>query len=76
MKLDTGDFYSTRVLVFMETSPQSNKYNQLFLNAEEFKRMSLTLGTETGEKDTNGNDIVKLNHSEEEYTLPDLKEIN
>lgn len=67
--------YGTRLLIFLETKPQSNQYHQILLNEEEFKKVSMTLGKNTGAKDTNGNDIIELYHSKEIYPLPDLEEI-
>lgn len=69
-----SEIYSTRLLVFLETHPQSNKYNQVLLQPEEFKRVALSLGQlveQTGKTQT-----VELNSSDEIYTLPDLQEIN
>lgn len=68
------ELYSTRMLCFMETAPQSNRYRQIILNPEEFKRFSFAIGTDTGKKDDAGQDIVELNMSEEIYPLPDLRE--
>lgn len=63
--------YETRLLVFMETDPQSNRYCQVLLNPDEFKKLSLSLGTTIG-KDGD-EDIVELKLSEVEYKLPDLQ---
>lgn len=68
---------SQRILVFMEVEPLTNKYNQVYLNQEQFKRMTETLGdiVEKGHGN-DGLDTVKLVTSEEEYVLPDLAQIN
>jgi len=73
MELDYSDLYGIRTLVFQETEPQSNKYYQVILNQEEFKRMSLSLGSVVGEI-RKGIDAVQLKISEETYDLPDLQE--
>ena len=75
MEIDHFDIYGTRMLIFIETEPQSNKYNQVLLNAEEFKKASLAIG-KVIEKDNDGDDKVEFSFSKEEYILPDLKEIN
>ncbi len=73
-ELNHADVYGVRTLVFMEVEPQSNKYNQVFFTPEEFKVMFNTIGkvlTTDGEYEER-----KVEHSEEEYDLPDLQEIN
>lgn len=75
MKIDHNEIYSTRLLVFMEIEPQSNKYNQVYFDEENFKKVSLQIGKIVGKEDS-GLDRVELSSSEEEYTLPDLKQIN
>lgn len=74
--LDFDELYGIRILIFQEMEPQSNKYCQVFLNEEQFKAMSLTLGKFTGETVRDGIDEVELQLSTEEYTLPDLRQIN
>lgn len=71
---DKHELNSLRTLIFLEIEPQSNKYNQLYLNAEQFKQVTKYFGKLEGKE----NDIeeVKIESSTEEYTLPDLKEIN
>ena len=71
-KIDKYDLFGTRLLVFVEESPQSNKYRQIILNAEEFKKVSFSIGTITSR---NGDDeMVEFQMSEELYDLPDLQE--
>ncbi len=74
--IDFNELYGIRILVFQEMEPQSNKYCQVFLNEEQFKAMSLTLGKLTGKTVRDGVDEVELQLSTEEYTLPDLRQIN
>lgn len=64
--------YGIRLLIFLESEPQSNKYNQVLLSPEQFKEVSLKLGMVVNQE---GNDqTVSLETSEELYTLPDLRE--
>ncbi len=77
MKVENfGELYSTRMLIFLETKPQSNEYYQVYLNPEEFKRFSATIGRPTGKKDEKDNDIIEIQMSTEIYDLPDLREID
>jgi hypothetical protein len=71
-KLDLA-LSSTRLLVFIESKPLSNKYRQVLLNAEEFKNLSFSLGKVVGKEDEN-TETVELRFSEEVYDLPDLQE--
>lgn len=64
---------SQRILVFIEREPQSNIYSQIILTADEFKIVSDSIG-KTVSKDGNY-EYVEIRESEEEYKLPDLKEI-
>jgi len=74
MNEEIEDIYSTRLLVFIEDNPQSNKYHQMFFTPEEFKRISMAIGKDTGRK--NGRlDIIEFQQSVETYALPDLQEI-
>ncbi len=67
------ELYGTRLLVFLETEPQSNKYRQVILDAAEFKRFAMTIGTVTGKN--GGLEDVLIKDSDEVYDLPDLKQI-
>lgn len=69
------DLYGTRMLVFIEAEPHSNKYRQVYLDAEEFRKVSLSIGTVVS-TDENGIDEVNVRYSEETYELPDLRERN
>lgn len=75
MEINSTDIYGTRLLIFLETEPQSNKYNQVILDPEEFKKTAFSLGKVLSKED-NGNDRVHFNISDEEYDLPDLLEID
>lgn len=73
IQIDDSVLYSTRLLVFIETEPQSNKYRQLVLTPEEFKNVSFSIGKVTN-KVGNG-EQVEVKMSEEIWELPDLPEI-
>lgn len=70
--------YECRLLCFMETEPQSNKYNQVMLDENQFKIISENIG-KLSENQSNlkeGFEMRVNRLSEEEYTLPDLQSIN
>lgn len=69
-----SEVFNIRMLLFLETEPQSNKYNQILLNPEEFKKVSASFGKPTG-KVNRGIEDVELTTSKEMYTLPDLRQI-
>ncbi len=72
---DESVLFEQRVLVFIESEPQSNKYYQVILNPEQFKAMSATLGKKVS-VDNEGLETYELQESEEVYTLPDLQSYN
>lgn len=79
MDIDPTEIYGTRLLLFMENEPQSNKYRQIILGPEEFKRVSGSFGKQTGKKiKVMGHkvDEIDVAMSDEIYDLPDLKEID
>lgn len=63
-----------RVLVFLETGPQTNKYQQIYFTGEEFKKMSRTIGTIV--KKVGNLEHIALNLSPEVFALPDLEPIH
>ena len=72
-QIDKFTLYSKRLLVFLEEEAQSNKYRQVHLNAEEFKKISdIVCGSEAKE----GEEEVEVTMSLDMYDLPDLREIN
>lgn len=72
MIIDKYTLYGTRLLVFLEDSPQSNKYRQVILTPEQFKDFSNSIGTVVN-KDGDDED-VEMTLSDKIYTLPDLQE--
>ena len=69
---------SLRLLVFLETEPQSNMYNQVYLNKEQFKKISDIISKKVSvfEELRKGMEASAIVVSDDEYHLPDLKEIN
>ena len=72
-ELDYTEFYGLRVLVFMETAPQSNKYHQILLTPKMYKEMTATICRPTGKMVREGVEEQSIQTSEEEYALPDLQ---
>lgn len=71
MLSEDAGIYETRLLIFLETSPQSNKYCQVILSKREFKKTSLTLGKIVDKKGKQ--EKVTITLSQKEFTLPDLQ---
>ncbi len=73
------EVFCTRLLVFLEETPGSNKYRQVLLGPEEFKQFSINLGKVEKEgvtlpSGTKGA-VVKMELSDDSYDLPDLQQI-
>lgn len=62
----------SRLLVFLETEPQSNKYRQVILTPEQFKKMSDVICEVVDKK--GDEETVSINMSIGTYLLPDLNE--
>lgn len=45
--VDPSPFYEQRVIILMESAPQSNHYHQVFLNKEQFMSITAFLGKPT-----------------------------
>jgi len=73
--LDGLGIYETRMLVFMETEPQTNKYRQVLLNKDMFKKVSDTLASDVLSREGEL-EIINMLMSEEEYELPDLQSVD
>lgn len=39
-KIDIGSLYTVRMFIYLETEPQSNQYERVMLNQEQYKRVS------------------------------------
>ena len=83
IKSNQDELFSQRCLVFLETEPQSNKYNQVILSKEQFKKVSdAIISTFVSEEHPeleeveliDGMEIVNIELSDEEYELPDLQQ--
>ena len=73
MQIDKYTLYGTRLLVFLEDSPQSNQYHQIHLNEKQFKRVSDAVSNVVAK---HGDDEdVEVDMSIDTYPLPDLQEI-
>lgn len=70
-----GDLYEQRLVVMLETEPQSNKYWQVILDEEQFKKVSNAVSEVFPKGDPTdlkpGYEIKVMTLSEEEYELPD-----
>jgi hypothetical protein len=72
-----SELYGLRLLVFIETGPQSNQYNQILLDKETFKRVSFAITPQIeGPEDTIVTTSFPVPCSKEVYTLPDLQQIH
>lgn len=77
--LDLDSLYSVRMLIFIETSPQSNKYQQVMLTDTQYGSVSRAVHDQF-QKDPNHKcmnpecDGIALLISDKVIPLPDLKE--
>lgn len=74
MKIDRNDVYELRMLVFVEVEPQSNLYNHVLLNPEQYKKISDAIYEVTSQD--GDRQVGKLETSVEVYPMPDLKAID
>lgn len=72
-KLDIGRFYEQRVLVLLETGPQTNKYQQVAISHDVYKKMTTIIATNTGEMISPGIYKMFLPVNDEIISLPDWK---
>ncbi len=72
--LDVSELYTIRMLLFMETNPQSNKYRQVLLTRGEYKDVGRCFGKIVPGKGKDQEVIVR--ESDEIYTLPDLQDVH
>ena len=59
---NTKELYELRTIVLLETAPQSNKYNKIALNKEQFKALTAFLSKKVMENGgfTVGDDNINL----------------
>lgn len=74
-KIDVSDLYNLRMLVFLETEPQSNEYKQVSLSPEQYKKVSKDIVTKFVGRLDNKRDTCEVILSEEVYKLPDLPDM-
>lgn len=74
MEINHEDLYSVRILVFIETEPQSNRYKQICFSPEKYSEVTKAISKGAVEVDT-GLFEQQLPFSFETYTLPDLPDI-
>ncbi len=46
-KVDPSTLYEQRLIVLLETGPQTNKYEQIIMNNEQFKKVTELVGSHT-----------------------------
>ncbi len=64
--------YEQKLIILLETDCGSNKYNQVILNEEQFKKVSNTISNCFEIKKINEEfEEIGIKLSEEEYTLPE-----
>jgi len=74
--IDAYELFEVRLLVFLETSPQSNTYKQVLLSAEHFKNVSDAVAGQFIRMDGIYEEVT-ARLSEDTYPLPDdLRSIN
>ncbi len=75
--MDLSQLYETRMLIFIETGPQTNKYKQVLVTGEQFKIVSDAISTiSSTEQDLKeGMEARDVDLSDETYELPDLNSI-
>lgn len=72
IEISSIDLYENRILIFLEISPQSNKYNQVVLTFEEFKNMTATISKKTGKMLAPTVEEVLIETNKTQFVLPDL----
>lgn len=81
LAFNPDEFYSVRMLVFMEDAPQANKYRRILLTPKQYKMVSDTLHNcfPKDPKHNCGNaecDGTVLKISEKIIPLPDVQDIH
>lgn len=72
--IDVSSLFEQRLLIFLEDSPQSNKYHQVVFTQPQFKAMSDTMAIVFGGKpDGDEMEEININMSMTTHTLPDLQ---
>ena len=66
-----AELYHQRILIFMETEPQSNTYRQVLIDHDKYKLLSGLIGDKIGMSPL-GLEIREVEMSTKTYKLPDL----
>jgi hypothetical protein len=72
--IDTTELYACRLIVLLETEPQSNVYNQVELDIDKYNSIFGTVFNCSGEAVDVEIDDVNVTLREEIIKLPDIKE--
>jgi len=72
--IDTTELYACRLIVLLETEPQSNVYNQVELDIDKYNSIFATVFNCSGEAVDVEIDDVNVTLREDEIKLPDIKE--
>lgn len=80
--IDASELYSVRMFIYFETSPQSNKYQRVVLNRDQYKLVSQFLYDVIAVKDKKdcGDPLCKAEHAnfttdDDVISLPDKPDI-
>ena len=72
---EIDELYRNRLLVFLETAPQSNKYFQVYFSPKDFERV-LNAVDKTFPLIAPNVRSINLHVSNETYDIPDLKQVH
>lgn len=80
-KLDIGALYNTRMLIYLESEPQSNKYFRIMLDAKQYAEVTKAVYEQFPKDPEHACDNpscagVTLLISDETIPLPDVSEIH
>lgn len=79
---DTKELYNLRMFIFIEKEPQSNKYQRLMLDADQYKKVTKYLASDIFPKDEGhkcGNPDCEgtiFCFSDKPHILPDMQQIH
>ena len=68
--------YGIRTLIFIEDTPQSNKYRQVIVGPKKYKKISDAISQGKIKGKDGDLQIVAIEMSDELYNLPDLTELD
>ena len=74
--LDITELYAQRLVLLLETGPQTNEYNSIILEEEDWEKIfDIALKNKKGSDTVDVDEVPNLHLSEETYKLPDIQEI-